>query len=230
MMAILVQTAFANHGAAVFTSATCDPSTNTITVFATNTSGESAGFAAWISIDGGAPFLSDIIFDGTEGALDPFETGSYVITNPGFVSGVVVVITNESPFPPGGGVSVTANCGPQEVGIDIKPGSSSNTINIARPASVAVAILSNETFDAPAEVDAGSLTFGATGEENSLRWNRNGTPKCWTADVDNNGYDDLVCEFDVKKAAFSSGDTEGILIGSLNGGDPIQGTDSVNIT
>jgi hypothetical protein len=54
------------------------------------------------------------------------------------------------------------------VRIDIKPGSFPNSIKLSSQGNIPVAILSSSTFNAPANVDKTSLTFGATGNEKSF--------------------------------------------------------------
>lgn len=113
------------------------------------------------------------------------------------------------------------------VDIDIKPGSDSNTVNPKSNGKIPVAILSTKDFDAPSQVDQNSLTFGRTGDEQSLAF-CNRRPK----DVNHDGLkDDLVCHFYTQIAGFKCGDTEGILRGKTLDGTPIaiEGRDSVKI-
>jgi len=71
-----------------------------------------------------------------------------------------------------------------------------------------VALLSSATFNAM-DVDQSSLRFGSTGDEDSLvRCNPRGV------DVNHDGRPDLICHFDVSKANFEPGDTEGVLTGT----------------
>ena len=111
-----------------------------------------------------------------------------------------------------------------EVGIDIKPGSDPNTINPKGKGTIPVAILSTGDFDATTQVDKTSLTFGKTGDEDSLAF-------CTKSDEDVNfdGLLDIVCHFHTHLTAFQVGDTEGILKGMTVGGLPIEGRDSVRI-
>jgi len=110
------------------------------------------------------------------------------------------------------------------VGIDIHPGSFPNSINPKSRGRIPVAILSTTTFNAPAEVNASTLTFGRTGDEPSLDFcNDNGE------DVNGDGRLDLVCHFSTQTAAFQSGDTQGFLKGRTHGNVPIAGSDSVKI-
>jgi hypothetical protein len=129
-----------------------------------------------------------------------------------FCSGEVAILINPNPPP-----IIT-------VAIDIKPGSFPNSINRKSDGKIPVAILSSSTFDAPAQVDPNSLTFGHTGNENSLVF-CNASPE----DVNQDGLLDLVCHFDTQTAAFQPGDTQGILKGKTTSGTPITGTDSVRI-
>ena len=110
------------------------------------------------------------------------------------------------------------------VSIDIKPGSFPNSINLGSSGSIPVAILSTPTFDAPRRVDRGSLTFGRTGDEQSLI-----TCSRSPEDVNADGLLDLVCHFDTRKTGFQVGDSVGILRGRLFDGTSIEGRDSVRI-
>ena len=111
----------------------------------------------------------------------------------------------------------------QLVGIDIKPGSYPNSINIRSKGKIPVAILSNASFDAQS-IDPTSLTFGRTGDEESLAFCTDSLE-----DVNEDGLLDRVCHFYTQQTGFQTGDVEGILNGQTFGGQPIRGTDSVNI-
>jgi hypothetical protein len=121
---------------------------------------------------------------------------------------------------------VECGCAPPivEVTMDIKPGSDPNSINLKSKGRIPVAILSAEDFDAPNEVDQDSLTFGATGDEESLAF-CSPSPE----DVNNDSYDDLVCHFDTQSAEFECSDECGYLKGQTGDGVPIEGGDSVRI-
>jgi len=111
-----------------------------------------------------------------------------------------------------------------EVTIDIKPGSDPNSINLKSKGRIPVAILSAEDFDAPNEVNQDSLTFGPTGDEDSLAF-CSPSPE----DVNYDGYDDLVCHFDTQSAGFECGDEWGYLKGQTGDGVSMEGSDSVRI-
>jgi probable HAF family extracellular repeat protein len=110
------------------------------------------------------------------------------------------------------------------VTIDIKPGSSENTVNPKSHGKIPVAILSTSDFNAPLRVNIASITFGRTGDEASLA-----SCQANAEDVNGDGLPDLVCHFKTELTGFQSGDTEGILKGKTTEGTPIIARDSVRI-
>jgi len=114
--------------------------------------------------------------------------------------------------------------------IDIKPGSDTNPINIKSQVNLPVAILSSSDFDAPAQVDRETLTFGRTGDEDSIH-RRGGkrVPNCSVQDVNLDSLNDLVCHFRTQATQFRPGDRAGILKGRTFNGTPIAGSDAVRI-
>jgi hypothetical protein len=113
---------------------------------------------------------------------------------------------------------------PESVAIDIKPGSDPNSINPKSKGNIPVAIISTQEFYAPEMVNEDSLTFGATGEEDSLVFcNAEGE------DVNGDGLEDLVCHFYTQLTGFRCDDTEGVLKGMTMDGALIEKTDSVRI-
>lgn len=108
------------------------------------------------------------------------------------------------------------------VRIDVRPGSDRNPVNLRSRGVLPVAVLSEADFDAPSEVVRRSLTFGATGEEPSLRGC--GSPE----DVDGDGLEDLVCHFELGETGFTSQSTEGVLQGRA-GGDTLTGRDALAV-
>jgi hypothetical protein len=74
-------------------------------------------------------------------------------------------------------------------------------------------------------VDRDSLTFGKSGEEDSLAF-------CmpWKMDVNGDHKKDLICYFFERKAGFTCGDTEGTLRGiTKKDGKLFEGRDNVKI-
>lgn len=94
------------------------------------------------------------------------------------------------------------------VDVEIKPGSDFDC-----NAVIPVAVLGSEAFDV-AQIDASTLSFaGANPRERG-----NGALSCSTSDVNYDGYDDLVCQYQNATA-------QGAILGSLLDGTEIQGSD-----
>ncbi len=113
------------------------------------------------------------------------------------------------------------------VQIDIKPGRYPNWVNTKSNGKIPVAILSTAAFDASSVVDRGSLTFGRSGNEDSLHRHGGAIPNCWVEDVNSDALADLVCRFEIRKTGFQPGDTEGTLKGKTINEVPIKGRDSI---
>jgi len=112
---------------------------------------------------------------------------------------------------------------PTTIDIDIKPGNHNNPVNPKNKGKIPVAILSTIDFNARRMVDRTSLTFGATGDEDSLAFC---TPP---RDLNGDHLKDLLCHFYTKRTGFQCGDTEGILRGQTKDGTLFEGRDSVRI-
>ncbi len=111
------------------------------------------------------------------------------------------------------------------VDISIKPDTAPPVpINARSHGKIPVAILSTPTFDAATSVDTSSLTFGRTGNEQSLAFCNTGGE-----DVNGDGLLDLVCQFETELTGFQSGDTLGILKGKTVQGAPIVGQEGIKI-
>jgi hypothetical protein len=108
--------------------------------------------------------------------------------------------------------------------IDIEPNKHHASINLHSHGEIAVAILSTPEFYAPDIVDKDSLTFGPTGNEDSLTF-------CYhrPEDVNGDSLKDLLCYFYSEDTGFQCGDTKGTLKGKTKDGIPIEGSDSVKI-
>jgi photosystem II stability/assembly factor-like uncharacterized protein len=105
------------------------------------------------------------------------------------------------------------------VEIDIKPGSSSNSINPRSNGNIPVAVLTTSSFDA-SSVDPGTVRFGQTGKEAAqLRSSQE--------DVDKDGDLDLVLHFNTQQSGLKCGDSLAHLTGRTFDGQPVTGSDSV---
>jgi hypothetical protein len=104
------------------------------------------------------------------------------------------------------------------VNIDIRPGPRALVrLNPKWKAVIPVAILSSRGFDVR-KVERGSLTFGATGDEQSLRnCNKH------LSRVNRDRRYDLVCYFENHKAGFEVGDEAGVLKGVMEDGSAFEG-------
>jgi hypothetical protein len=109
------------------------------------------------------------------------------------------------------------------VDLSIKPDADAPVpINVRSHGTIPVAILSTPTLDAAASVDPSSLTFGRTGDEDSLAFCNPGGE-----DVNGDGLVDLVCHFQTQLAGFESGDALAILKGRTVQGSPILGQEAI---
>ena len=111
------------------------------------------------------------------------------------------------------------------VSIDIKPGSSPNTINLGSSGVVPVAILSSPTFDAT-QVDPATIRLAAS----AVRLNgQSDKASCNVRDVNRDGRPDLVCHVKTDQFAIQPGSTSAVLTGRTFNGQDIQGVDSIQI-
>jgi hypothetical protein len=120
------------------------------------------------------------------------------------------------------------------VGIDIKPGSFPNAININGNGVIPVAILGSAGFDV-SQINISTLEFGGL----AVRVKGNGKPQCSIEDVSGDfsgglegaadGFDDLVCQFADDPLLWVPGDNEATLTGELLDGTPFEGTDSIKV-
>lgn len=115
------------------------------------------------------------------------------------------------------------------VGIDIKPGSYPNSINLGSNGVVPVAILSSETFDAT-QVDPETVILAGSGVAMRGKGNKY---LAHEEDINDDGLLDLVCQVETENldpGQFQDG--YAILTGNLLeefGGTPIEGSDEITI-
>jgi hypothetical protein len=104
-----------------------------------------------------------------------------------------------------------------EVKIDIKPGSSPNSINLKSKGVVPVAVLTDDEFDA-GTVDPKTVEFaGAKPVRSKL------------CDVDDDGDEDMLLHFKTQDLELNKDSTEATLTGKTDEGVAITGTDTVRI-
>ena len=121
------------------------------------------------------------------------------------------------------GLGTSNNCsGIDDAEFDILPGNRENTIHVDSSGKTPIALFSNRDFDAAGCIDTGSLTFGATGDEDTLM-------ACGSWDIDMDGLDDLQCDFVTNDTEFQEGDKKGFMRGFTHSGDDVMFMDKVTI-
>ena len=112
-----------------------------------------------------------------------------------------------------------------KVSIDIKPGSYPNSINLGSNGNVPTAILSSATFDAttvdPETVTLADAKVRVVGKKSKLQ--------ATVEDVNGDGLKDLLVHIDTNGLQLTAGDTEAVLKGLTDNGEPIVGKDTIRI-
>jgi len=106
-----------------------------------------------------------------------------------------------------------------DAGIDVKPGSDDNPVNLTSKGVIPVAIYTTEGLDA-AGVDVATVVFGPA-EASPVH--------AALEDVDEDGDLDLILHFRTQETGIAAEDTSVTLSGSTTGGTAFTGTDSIKI-
>jgi len=104
--------------------------------------------------------------------------------------------------------------------VDVRPGST-GCINPTSNGVIPVAIFGSSTFRV-SDISLDTLQLGSL----ALRV-RGRKPLCSVTQVDTDGYDDLVCQFDNVSTNWTSGQTTATVSGKLYDGEPFQGSDGI---
>ncbi len=115
--------------------------------------------------------------------------------------------------------SVDVKVTPKAVGIDIKPGSDVNPINLGSGGLTPVAVYSTSGFDA-ATIDPSTVKFGPAGVGT-------GAHHAHFADVNDDGVTDYLGQFDTDALGLTATSTSACLTAITTGGVYIRGCDSV---
>lgn len=166
-----------------------------------------------------ATFLSAPVVNGYESILynlgaAPYNTIQSQFTTPKIADGDAIE-----------DISLESHATTRQVSIDIKPGSSTNPINLKAKGVIPVAILSSATFDAT-QVVVSSVCFGDA-ENASQRDCTEAHGKGHPEDVNGDGRPDLVFHFNTQQTGIDAGDTQACLTGETKGGEAIQGCDTI---
>lgn len=108
--------------------------------------------------------------------------------------------------------------------LDVRPWVSGSTINIKSMKEVNVALLATNEFSPLERVDTRTITFGATGDENTLSGCLR-KPR----DVNKDGLADLVCRFSLKLSGLQCTDKDIVLKGTLKTGVSFESKQSLVI-
>jgi hypothetical protein len=156
----------------------------------------------------GAVFTGGGIFENFAGLID-----EVTIYNRALSTEEIAAIFNA------GSKGKCKDSGITEVKIDIKPGSSPNSINPKSKGVIPVAILTTDIFDATT-VDPLSVRFGPKGATEAHN-------KGHIEDVNHDGEADLVLHFKTQATGIKCGDMSAALTGETFDGDPIEGSDAI---
>ena len=112
------------------------------------------------------------------------------------------------------------------VGIDIKPGSDPNSINLCSNGVVPIAVLGSATLDVTT-IKTSSLRFA---EAAVKVVGKKSEELCGLSDVNGDGHTDLVCKFVTSDIAAVNGQSSTASVnGELQNGTAIVGSDTINV-
>jgi hypothetical protein len=113
------------------------------------------------------------------------------------------------------------------VGIDIKPGSSTNPVNLSSGGLIPVAVRSTDTFDATT-VDPKTVCFGDD-DHPSQRDCTEAHDKGHIEDVNGDGKPDLLLHYEAHDTGIDPGDTTACLSGKTRTGANLHGCDVITV-
>ncbi len=136
-----------------------------------------------------------------------------------------VLVVRDGTWGDGTGFAYDLFFGVLSVGIDIKPGSDPNSINLSSAGVIPVAILSSASFDAttvdPDKVFLAGAKVKMVGKGNKFL--------CSEEDVNGDTLVDLVCKVETVQFMIEAGDSTAVLEAETFDGQPIEGSDTIRI-
>jgi uncharacterized protein DUF5667 len=115
---------------------------------------------------------------------------------------------------------------PLQVGIDVKPTDDTNSLDIANRLEVPVLIRSTHDFKA-ADLDVSTVCFGDDPTDPANSDCTAGETRA--ADIDGDGYEDLVVMFQISETGIDMGDTEACFAGRTGDGRAVKGCDRLTV-
>lgn len=174
--------------------------------------------------DGSAPVALEIVIDGQPAVITvpanndvTFDDEAEVVSVADSSTGDPVTFTQGD-----SSIQIAAGQTLSRVEIDVKPGDEPNCFNINGHGVIPVAILGSDTVDV-STVDRGSLAFSGL----AVRVRGNDARSCGIEDVNADGFDDLVCQFE-DDGQWTAGGSVATLQG-LIGDEPFSGSDNICI-
>lgn len=149
-----------------------------------------------------------------------FEGGAWVDTTTSLDTTLHIVCGRVGSFSP----FLVAQRAEVEVGIDIKPGSFPNSINLQANGTLPVAVLSRTGFDAR-RVDPRTVTLAGA----PVALKPHGELMASFADVNRDGLPDLMLHVGTRDLRLDASSTQAVLLGSTFEGLAVRGADSVRI-
>jgi hypothetical protein len=113
-----------------------------------------------------------------------------------------------------------------DIDIDVKPGSTPNSINPTNKGVIPVAVLASETFDV-SEVDGATLVFGKDETSPSHGLDDSVIFADHLEDVNGDGFLDLVSHYLAEESGIAFGDLSVCISGKTLSGAPLRGCDAI---
>jgi hypothetical protein len=111
-----------------------------------------------------------------------------------------------------------------QVDVDIKPGETPNVVNPGSKGTIPVAVMSTPTFDVT-KIDWRLVTFSGA----HVAQNKKGKLQIAIVDVNGDGIDDVVAQFQTAELLLTRTDTQAVVEGLTLDGRRFRGSDSVKI-